>query len=241
MMLGSIPQQDVFQRITSAKSAKIALWGSIFGASIYFCFTFVPMFIAYAATMINPEFYQELTQTDSQRVLPHLITNYTPLFAQAIFFGAVISAIMSCSSATLLAPSVTFAENIVRNFYPNMSDKQFLNVMRLCLVCFSIIVLIYASLSELSIFHMVESAYKITLAGAFTPLVFGIFWKKANDFGALCSIIGGVGTWIAMELIFGEDILIPAQLIGLLVSMIAMISTSLLTQEKYPVKFHLNH
>jgi len=44
-----------------------------------------------------------------------------------------------------------------------------------------------------------------------------------------------------MELIFGEDILIPAQLIGLLVSMIAMISTSLLTQEKYPVKFHLNH
>jgi solute:Na+ symporter, SSS family len=54
MMLGSIPQQDVFQRITSAKSAKIALWGSILGASVYFCFTFVPMFIAYAATLIDP-------------------------------------------------------------------------------------------------------------------------------------------------------------------------------------------
>ncbi|MDQ5915202.1 MAG: solute:Na+ symporter, family, partial [Pseudomonadota bacterium] len=51
MMLGSIPQQDVFQRITSAKTANIALWGSILGASIYFCFTFVPMFIAYSATL----------------------------------------------------------------------------------------------------------------------------------------------------------------------------------------------
>ncbi len=54
MMFGSIPQQDVFQRITSAKSANIALWGSVAGASLYFCFTFVPMFIAYSATMIDP-------------------------------------------------------------------------------------------------------------------------------------------------------------------------------------------
>jgi SSS family solute:Na+ symporter len=40
------------------------------------------------------------------------------VFAQAIFFGAVLSAIMSCSSATLLAPSVAFSENIVRGFFP---------------------------------------------------------------------------------------------------------------------------
>ena len=36
MMLGSIPQQDVFQRITSARTAKIAIWGSVIGASVYF-------------------------------------------------------------------------------------------------------------------------------------------------------------------------------------------------------------
>jgi SSS family solute:Na+ symporter len=37
MMLGSIPQQDVFQRITSAKSAKIAVGGSILGGSTTSC------------------------------------------------------------------------------------------------------------------------------------------------------------------------------------------------------------
>ena len=231
MMLGSIPQQDVFQRITSAKSAKIALWGSILGASVYFCFTFVPMFIAYSATLIDPAIFGKLVVEDSQRVLPTLVLQHTPLIAQAIFFGAVLSAIMSCSSATLLAPSVTFAENVVRGYMPDMNDKAFLRVMRISLVCFSFFVLLYALNSQNSIFGMVESAYKITLAGAFIPLIFGAFWKRATSQGALAAIIGGIGSWIIIEVLVGEESLVPPQLIGLAVSAIAMIVGSLMPQK----------
>ena len=231
MMLGSIPQQDVFQRVTSAKSAKIALWGSIFGASIYFCFTFVPMFIAYAATIIDPVFFNALVANDSQRVLPTLVLQHTPVFAQAIFFGAVLSAIMSCSSATLLAPSVSFAENIVRGFVPHLTDHGFLRVMRICLVCFTILVLIYALNSQSTIFGMVESAYKITLAGAFVPLFFGAFWKRATNQGALAAIIGGISTWVLIEVFVGEKSLVPPQLIGLGVSIIGMLAGSILPQK----------
>jgi solute:Na+ symporter, SSS family len=231
MMLGSIPQQDVFQRITSAKSAKVALWGSVLGASIYFCFTFVPMFIAYAATLIDPSVFGKLVETDSQRVLPTLVLTHTPLIAQAIFFGAVLSAIMSCSSATLLAPSVTFAENVVKGFVPSMNDHAFLRVMRVCLVGFALMVLFYALNSENSIFGMVESAYKVTLAGAFVPLVFGAFWKRATSQGALAAIILGIGSWVIIELVVGDESLIPAQLIGLVVSAVAMVIGSLLPQK----------
>ncbi|MDP3745321.1 MAG: sodium:solute symporter family protein [Methylotenera sp.] len=231
MMLGSIPQQDVFQRITSAKSAKIALWGSILGASVYFCFTFVPMFIAYAATLIDPVLFGKLVLEDSQRVLPTLVLQHTPIFTQAIFFGAVLSAIMSCSSATLLAPSISFAENIVRGYIPHLTDKGFLRVMRICLVGFSLCVLLYALNTELSIFGMVESAYKITLAGAFVPLFFGAFWKKATSQGALAAIVGGIGTWVIIEVLIGEASLIPPQLIGLGVSVVGMILGSLLPQK----------
>lgn len=231
MMLGSIPQQDVFQRITSAKSAKIALWGSILGASVYFCFTFVPMFIAYAATLIDPVLFGKLVLEDSQRVLPTLVLQHTPIFTQAIFFGAVLSAIMSCSSATLLAPSISFAENIVRGYIPHLTDKGFLRVMRICLVGFALCVLFYALNTELSIFGMVESAYKITLAGAFVPLFFGAFWKKSTSQGALAAIIGGIGTWIIIEVLIGEASLIPPQLIGLGVSVVGMILGSLLPQK----------
>ncbi|ACT48724.1 sodium:solute symporter family protein [Methylotenera mobilis] len=231
MMLGSIPQQDVFQRITSAKSAKIALWGSMLGATVYFCFTFVPMFIAYSATLIDPAHYGALVVENSQRVLPYLVLEHTPLLAQVIFFGAVMSAIMSCSSATLLAPSVSFAENIVKGYMPHLSDKGFLRVMRLCLLGFGMCVLFYALNSERSIFGMVESAYKITLAGAFVPLIFGVFWKRSTSQGALAAIIGGISTWVLIEVLIGEAGLVPPQLIGLGVSVLAMIIGSLLPQK----------
>ena len=230
MMLGSIPQQDVFQRITSAKSAKIAIGGSLLGGSIYFVFTFVPMFIAYSATMIDPELFSGLLETDSQLVLPTLVLQHTPIFAQAIFFGAVLSAIMSCSSATLLAPSVAFSENIVRNYLPNLSDRAFLRVMRLSIVGFTLLVLGFALSTNASIFKMVENAYKVTLAGAFVPLFFGALWRRATTQGALASIIGGLCAWLLVELLIGEDSLLPPQLYGLGVSALGMVLGSLLPQ-----------
>ncbi|MFJ5445841.1 sodium:solute symporter family protein [Methylobacillus methanolivorans] len=238
MMLGSIPQQDVFQRITSAKSAKVAIWGSILGASIYFCFTFVPMFIAYSATLIDPGFFNTLIDQDSQRVLPTLVLQHMPIAAQVIFFGAVLSAIMSCSSATLLAPSISFAENIVRGYLPHLDDRGFLKIMRICLLGFASCVLVYALNTNLSIFRMVESAYKITLAGAFVPLFFGVFWKRATNQGALAAIIGGISTWVLVEVLVGEESLIPPQLLGLGVSIIGMVAGSLLPQKIAPQRRH---
>lgn len=230
MMLGSIPQQDVFQRITSAKTAKVAIWGSVLGGVIYFCFAFVPMFIAYSATLIDPELFTGLLHSDSQLVLPTLVLQHTPVFAQAIFFGAVLSAIMSCSSATLLAPSVAFSENIVRGYFPEMGDHQFLRVMRLSIVSFAFVVLGFALYSNASIFKMVENAYKITLAGAFVPLILGAYWSRATTQGALAAIVGGLLSWILVEVMVGEESLVPPQLIGLGFSFVGMFLGSLLPQ-----------
>ena len=231
MMLGSIPQQDVFQRVTSAKSAKIAIYGSLLGGIAYFAFTFVPMFIAYSATLIDPAFFNALLENDPQRVLPTLVLQHTPVFAQAIFFGAVLAAIMSCSSATLLAPSVAFSENVIRGFFPGISDRAFLRLMRITIVGFTCLVLGFALVSDASIFEMVESAYKITLAGAFVPLFFGAYWQRATAQGALFAIFGGVASWISLELAFGEAFPVPPQLIGFALSILGMLAGSLLPQK----------
>lgn len=240
MMLGSITQQDVYQRITSSKTKKIALWGSILGALLYFCFAFIPMFIAYAATIIDPDYIETVRQSNSEKVLPLFLIEHTPLFAQIIFFGAVLSAIMSTSSATLLAPSIMFTENIIKEYIPNINDKKTLLLMRLSLIGFAFIVLIYAFNSELSIFSMVESAYKVTLVGAFTPLIFGIFWKKANDAGASLSIIIGISTWLLIELCYGKNFIIPPQLVGFVFSMFGMIIGSLVFKQDLSNKLIIN-
>jgi SSS family transporter len=247
MMLGSIPQQDVFQRITSAKTEKIAVRGSVLGGSLYFLFAFVPMYLAYSATLIDPAMVDGLLKSDSQLVLPTLILNYTPVFAQVIFFGALLSAIMSCSSATLLAPSVTFTENVLKHFmFKNMTDHQFLRAMRITVLCFGAVVLVYALYSTDNISKMVEKAYRVTLVAAFTPLLFGLYWKRATNQGAVLSIVLGLSSWVLMEIFYDGEVW-PPQLIGLGFSIFGMLAGSLLPQRlagpvpEEPEHAHLHH
>src|SRR5262249_25522735 len=153
---------------------KIAGRASVLGGCLYFCFAFIPMFLAYSATLIDPDSVQKLINGDkqSQLILPSLILNHAPIFAQVMFFGALLSAIKSCASATLLAPSVTFTENILRPAFKHMGDRQLLRLMRIVVLCFTVMVTVFALNSHLSIYKMVENAYKVTLVAAFVPLVF---------------------------------------------------------------------
>jgi len=227
MMLGSIPQQDVFQRVMSAKSEKVAVTGAILGGSLYFMFAFIPIFLAYSATLIDPKMVAELLEQDAQLILPTIITTHTPLFAQVMFFGALLSAIMSTASGTLLAPSVTFTENILKGFIAPQNDRQFLFTMRTVVVFFTFAVTVFALQSDSSIYEMVGNAYKVTLVTAFVPLVFGLYWQRANTQGALCAIIAGFFSWILLEIFYPEGIW-PPQLVGLLMSVLGMVIGSLL-------------
>src|SRR3954468_9320543 len=153
MMLGSIPQQDVFQRVQSAKDENTAANSSILGGALYFCFAFIPMFLAYSASLIDPKMVAANLEKDPQLILPNLILSpIVPIFAQIMFFGALLSAIKSCASATLLAPSVSFSENILRPFFPHIGDHQFLRLMRVVLVGFTIVVTYVAMSTDASIY-----------------------------------------------------------------------------------------
>ena len=229
MMLGSIPQQDVFQRVASSKNEKIAGRSAILGGAMYFCFAFIPMFLAYSATLIDPTMVKTLLdgEKQAQLILPNMVIAHAPFFAQVMFFGALLSAIKSCASATLLAPSVSFTENIIKPAFKHMTDRQLLRTMRIVVACFTVLVTIFALNSNLSIYRMVENAYKVTLVAAFVPLAFGLYWKRATQQGALASILLGLSVWIALE-VFASDATCPPQLAGLMASLGGMIIGSLL-------------
>jgi Na+/proline symporter len=222
LALGSIPQQDVFQRVNSSKNEFVAVWGTTAGGVSYFFFAAVPLFLAYCATIIDPAMVARYMEEDSQLILPHLVADHMPFFAQVVFFGALLSVIMSTASGTLLAPSVTFSENILRGFWPRMTDRQMLLATRFSVAGFSILVLVYALSTSESIHGMVENAYRITLAGAFVPLFAGLFWKRANDLGVMLAMVLGLGTWIGLEL-FVEEGMIEPHLYGLMASAAGMI------------------
>ncbi len=227
IMLGSIPQQDVFQRVMSANSIKAATHGPVIGGICYILFAFVPMFLVVSAMLIMPEQATALIADDPQKVLPTLVMTQMPFVMQVLFFGALLSAIKSCASATLLAPSVTFTENIWRQFHPHQSDKQELRAMRVTVLVFSLLVLGYAiRMQGTSIYEMVSGAYQVPLVGAFVPLTFGLYWKRATTQGAIFALVLGLLTWGLFLLTPAGDEF-PAQLAGVLASLTGMVMGSL--------------
>jgi Na+/proline symporter len=232
MGFGSIPQQDVFQRTNAGSSERIAVWGTVIGGSLYFVFAAVPIYLTYSATLVDPAMTAAVLADDAQLVLPTFVKAHLPFYAQIIFYGALLSVIMSTASGTLLAPSVTISENIIKEFMPHhrMSQKRLLWITRTVVVAFAALVVAYSlwSLqSETSIHQMVANAYKVTLACAFVPLVAGLYWKRANNTGAGMAILLGLVAWIGMEFIAPEAAL-PPQFAGLIASILGMGAGSLL-------------
>lgn len=228
---GSIPQQDVFQRANASKNESVAVWGSILGGISYFLFAAIPLFLAYSATLIDPNMVADLiSKGDTQHILPMLVVGHLPLYAQVVFYGALLSVIMSTASGTLLAPSITISENILKGFLGHLSDQKFLWVTRSVVAAFAVCVTLYAlwaMKADTGIHQMVENAYKVTLVIAFTPLVAGLYWKRANAQGAMLAILLGALTWIPLEVWYSEGS-IPPQFAGFIMSVVGMIIGSLM-------------
>ncbi|HET6788711.1 MAG TPA: sodium:solute symporter, partial [Aquabacterium sp.] len=148
--------------------------------------------------------------------------------AQIFFFGALVSAIKSTSSATLLAPSTSFVENILKNLHPGMSDRQVLLAMRITIFVFTALVLTYAmAMQGTSIYDLVSAAYQVPLVGAFVPLTFGLYWSRATTQGAVLSIVLGIGTLVLFTFHGPLGEAFPGQLAGLITALFGMVAGSL--------------
>ena len=222
VLLGSVPQQDVLQRIVSSKDENIAANGAILGGVLYFAIALVPIFLVSAAALIDPEMVGRLIEKDHQLILPTLVLERTPFPIQVLFFGALISAILSTASGALLAPSVMVAENLVKPWLRRGDDAALLRAMRLTILAIGVGVTAMALKSSLSIYQLVNESGKVVLVAAFVPLAAGLFWRRANSAGALASASLGLAIWIALEAVAPEATL-PPVLAGLLASISGMV------------------
>lgn len=76
-----------------------------------------------------------------------------------------------------------------------MTDQQTLKAMRISVLVFTACVLTYAiTMQGTSIYELVSGAYQVPLVGAFVPLVFGLYWKRATTQGALLAVTMGLGS-----------------------------------------------
>ena len=233
LAVGSIPQQDIFQRVTSAKDERTAVLGSLLGGVVYFCFVFVPIFIVLAALMIDPALGALLSAEDAremQRILPSFILGHTPMWIQVLFFGALLSAILSTASGAIIAPTSLCTENVIRPLFP-MTDRQFLVTLRVVLVAFTAAAFVFALNSKQTMYDMVQNAYTVTLVAALVPLAAGIFWKRANNTGAVLSSLFGLVSWLIAAYL-APDATVPPPLVGLVFSLAGMVLGALVPRSR---------
>jgi Na+/proline symporter len=207
--LGSLPSQDVFQRSMSSNSVKTAVLSCHIAAFLYLTIAILPLFISLCIKHLYPSQILE----DSQLALPAMVIQHTALPIQILFFGSLLSAIMSTTSSSILAPAAICSENIARPLSKQrFTDRHLLWVTRTSILLFSLLATIMACLRS-NIYELVSESSILSLVSLFVPLTLGLYWKKASSVGALLSMVIGMLTWIIFEAFDSEwPSLVPATL-----------------------------
>jgi Na+/proline symporter len=213
--LGSIPQQDIFQRVMSAKSAKVASKASLAAGMMYVSIAMLPLVIALIAVRLYPSLLAE-----DDLLIPNLVMKFTPYGVQILFLGALLSALLSTTSGAILAPASVLGENLLKPSLKNPDDKKVLFYIRVSVVLVTG-ACIWMAISRQNIFELVSEASAFSLVSLFIPLNAGLWWKKASAMGSHLSMIAGLLVWIYFNFINPNDI--PSVWYGLLASMLGLL------------------
>jgi len=240
MILGTIPQQDTFQRITSAKNANVAVQSTVLGGFVYLTITLIPLFIVLAATKMQLETTGTIPE-DFNLYIAYFVMDHVPKIVQIFFFGSLFAAILSTASGTLLATSIVLSRNVIGEFFPREAN---LLVMRLTLVMVTLFVCIFALYSTNSIHQLVEDSGKITMVIVFFPLIFGMFWDKASYVGVFAGMILSTIVWLSMVLyqnIHGIKLDIAPEVVGFIVSFLTIVIGSFCFPDSAKLKHEITH
>jgi Na+/proline symporter len=214
--LGSLPSQDIFQRMNASKSEKTAVNSFYWGAALYLIVAVLPLFIALAARQLYPEWLSG----EIQQLLPRVVLAHSPFWVQVLFFGALLSAIFSTCSGALLAPASILTENIVKPLWSKkLSDKKLLLLLRLSVFVMATLSTLMA-LRRSNIYELVGESSVLGLVTLLVPMFSAVYLPSATTRGAYFSMLaGGIGWWYFTYL---QPMAVPALIPGLLLSMAGM-------------------
>lgn len=218
--LGSLAGQELFQRIMTSRSEKVAVQGAFIAGVMYLMVAAIPLLLTLAARLLIPDYLS--SDRDTQLIIPYLVGKYASPFIQVLLFGALLSAILSTASATLLAPAAIISENIVRPRLKRETDFKLLWISRMAVLLVALIAL-YLAIKRGNIYALVGEAASLGLVSLFVPLTFGLFWKRANSSGAIAAIICGLASWLMARV---AETSIEPIVFGLTASLTAMVVVS---------------
>jgi len=231
-VIGPMPVQEVYQRVFSAKNESAARNGLFLGAILMVLIPSIPLIIGLGGVHLFPE----LMDNANQDIVPSVVNKMTGLPVQILFYGAIISAILSTSSGAMLAPATVIGENLIKPYATNLSDKRLLLYTRLSVILVALISC-YFALDDSDIVGLVAASLSLILVCLFAPFTFGLLWKKASVAGAWAAMTIGGLTWLFCYI---YETRIDPIIYGTAISCLSMIIGSMLFPDKINAKKNKN-
>lgn len=156
------------------------------------------------------------------QVIPTLMIQVLPPVVAGIFLAAPMAAIMSSIDSMLIQSSSTLIKDLYLAIKPNAINnekkiKLFSTITTLTFTLF----LVFAALNPPDMLIWLNLLSLGGLEATFLwVIVLGLYWKKANATGAICSMLAGLISYVVMTsfkiTIFSFHAIVPSLLIGLI-------------------------
>jgi SSS family solute:Na+ symporter len=156
---------------------------------------FIPVLVVLPgllALALNPN----LAGPDMDKAFPWLIKNLLPAGLAGLVFAAFMAALISSVDSTLNSAATLWTRDIYQRFFvKKASDKHYLKVGRILTFVFILWAIAFAPLTKKfpGIYVAMQTLLTIFQGPTFAITLLGIYWRRANRWGGLCGLLGGVG------------------------------------------------
>lgn len=183
--------------------------------------------------------YPGVTPADS--ILPHVLTQLElPVIIVGLVCAGTLAASMSSGDAILHSAASIGVRDGLSHILPERfrTDKQERYLIRILVIIISLVAYYYAVISDVPIVALLLGSYG-GVAQIF-PLVFAMFyWRRANGYGALAGLLGGVLSTVFF-LLYPDLRPLPVHegIYGLIVNICLLVTVSLATEPESPERIN---
>ena len=155
------------------------------------------------------------------------------IIAAGVIISGILAATMSTADSQLLAAASSVSQDLMQDFFHvKLTEKTTMVVARITVLVIAIISIFLAWDPNSSVFRVVSFAWA-GFGAAFGPvMLFALFWKRSNKWGALAGMVSGgvmVFVWKYLVAPIGGAWSIYELLPAFLVACVAIVVVSLLT------------
>ncbi|QKY71071.1 sodium/pantothenate symporter [Lentibacillus sp. CBA3610] len=170
------------------------------------------------------------------RVMPLIALEVLPNWLAGIVLAAPMAAIMSTVDSLLLLVSSSIVKDVYLNYVePKASHDRVKRLSIGVTAVLGVIVFLLALNPPDLIIWLNLFAFGGLQAAFIWPIVMGLYWSKGNKYGAIASMVTGVGLYILSDTFYPQPFGLHSVVLPVVVSFFAYVLVSLGTQDRHQV------